>query len=480
MGIASVEFILFLVVLLGVYHVVPAGIKGLVLLVASYFFYGSQDGTYLIFLGAATLFTYGSGLLLEKNIENRSKAKAIMIITIFANLFVLGWFKYINFFTGGKIESIFLPVGISFYLFMSIGYIVDVYRGKIKAEKNIISYALFVSFFPIITSGPIERAGNLLPQFKKEHLAKVRFDTERIRDGFVRMLWGYFQKLVLADRIAVAVNTVYGSPESYGGAMMIVASLLYTFQIYCDFAGYSNVAIGIGEIFGIKIIENFKAPYLATSIADFWRRWHISLSSWFRDYLYIPLGGNRKGIIRKYVNIMIVFLLSGLWHGAGWNFILWGGLHGLYQVVGALVENNRKKVYTVLKMKEDSFSLKAVKTVITFMCVNVAWILFRVTDMQLLGRIINRFKDLWIWQLFDGSIYNMGLDRANVHLMLLGILIVVVVDILNEKGICVSKCIAKERLWIRWPIYLAAIMIILVCGMWGAGFSANNFIYYQF
>ena len=480
MGTSSIEFILFLVVLLGVYHVVPVGIKGMVLLAAGYLFYGSQDWTYLIFLGVATLFTYSSGLLLEKKIESRSKAQAIMIVTIFANLFVLGWFKYINFFTGGKMQSFFLPVGISFYLFMSIGYIVDVYKGKIKAEKNIISYALFVSFFPIIMSGPIERAGNLLPQFKKEYLAKIKFDTERIRDGFVRMLWGYFQKLVLADRIAVAVNTVYGSPENYGGVMVIVASLLYTFQIYCDFAGYSNVAIGIGQIFGIKIIENFKAPYLATSIADFWRRWHISLSSWFRDYLYIPLGGNRKGVVRKYVNIMIVFLFSGLWHGAGWNFILWGGLHGLYQVVGALVENIRKKVYAVLKMKEDSFSLKGVKTIITFMCVNVAWVLFRVTDMQLLGRIVNRLKDIWIWQLFDGTIYNLGLDQANVHLMLIGLGIVVAVDFLNEKGISISKAIAKERLWIRWPIYLAAIMIILVCGMWGSGYSSNNFIYYQF
>ena len=480
MGTTSIEFILFLILLLGVYHVVPAEIKSIALLVASYIFYGSQDSTYLLFLGAATLFTYGSGLLVEKNIERRSMAKVITGVTIFTNLFVLGWFKYINFFTGGKIESLFLPVGISFYLFMSIGYIMDVYRGKIKAEKNIISYALFVSFFPIIMSGPIERAGNLLPQFKKEYLAKVKFETGRIRDGFVRMLWGYFEKLVLADRIAVAVNTVYGSPESYGGAMVIVASLLYTFQIYCDFAGYSNVAIGVGQIFGIKIIENFRAPYLATSIADFWRRWHISLSSWFRDYLYIPLGGNRKGTVRKYVNIMVVFLLSGLWHGAGWNFILWGGLHGLYQIVGALVENIRRKIYGVLKLKEDSFSLKGVKTVVTFMCVNAAWVLFRVTDMQLLGRILNRLNDMQIWQLFDGSIYNLGLDRGNVHLMLLGLFVVMIVDLLNEKGIYVSKCIAKERLWIRWPIYMAAIMLILVCGMWGAGFSANNFIYYQF
>lgn len=480
MGTSSIEFILFLGMLIGVYYVVPAGIKSIVLLVASYIFYGSQNSTYLLFLSVATLFTYGSGLLVEKNTERQRMAKAIVGVTIFANLFVLGWFKYINFFTGGKIESLFLPVGISFYLFISIGYLLDVYRGKIKAEKNFVAYALFVSFFPIIMSGPIERAGNLLPQFKKKYLVRVKFDTERIRDGLVRMLWGYFQKLVLADRIAVAVNTIYDSPENYGGAMIIVASLLYTFQIYCDFAGYSNIAIGIGQIFGIKIIENFRVPYLATSIADFWRRWHISLSTWFRDYLYIPLGGNRKGAVRKYVNIMIVFLLSGLWHGAGWNFILWGGLHGLYQVLGALVEEIRKKVYGILNLREDSFSLKGLKVIVTFMCVNAAWVLFRVTDIQLLGRILKRLEEMQIWQLFDGSIYNLGLDRGNVHLMLFGLLVVVVVDFLNEKGIYVSKCIAKERLWIRWPIYLAAVMLILICGMWGAGYDASNFIYYQF
>ena len=480
MGIASIEFILFLGIILLIYYVVPARFKSVLLLGVSYFYYGSQDVAYLIFLGAATLLTYGSGLLLEKNKEQPNKAKMIMVITVFINLFVLGWFKYVDFFTGGKVTSLFLPVGISFYLFMSIGYIVDVYRGAVKAEKNIISYTLFVSFFPIITSGPIERAANLLPQFRATYLSQIKFNTDKIRDGFVRMLWGYFQKLVLADRIAVAVDKVYGAPENYGGAMIVVASILYTFQIYCDFAGYSNIAIGIAHIFGIKIMENFRAPYLATSIADFWRRWHISLSSWFRDYLYIPLGGNRKGTVRKYVNIMIVFLLSGLWHGAGWNFILWGGLHGVYQIIGACAERVRKQLYSVMNLKENTLSLKGIKTLVTFFLVNIAWVLFRVTDMQQLLNIVKRFKDIQIWQLIDGTIYSLGLDRANVNLMIIGIALVIVVDILNEKGIYVSKYIAKERLWIRWPIYWGAILLILLCGMWGAGYNANSFIYYQF
>lgn len=480
MGIASIEFILFLGIVIALYYMMPAKFKSTLLLVVSYLFYGSLDYVYLLFLGAATLFTYVSGLLLDKNIEKKNIAKAIMIVTISGNLFVLGWFKYINFFTGGKVVSLFLPVGISFYLFMSIGYIIDVYREKVKAEKNIITYALFVSFFPIISSGPIERAANLLPQFKNTYLCQVKFDTERIRDGLVRMLWGYFQKLVLADRIAVAVNTIYDTPQNYGGAMIVVASILYTFQIYCDFAGYSNIAIGIAHTFGIKIMENFKAPYLATSIADFWRRWHISLSSWFRDYLYIPLGGNRKGIVRKYLNIMVVFLLSGLWHGAGWNFILWGGLHGIYQVAGACVEKIRKKFYKLLNLNERSLSFKGIKTLVTFLLVDAAWVLFRVTDMQQLLNIAKRFKEMQVWQLFDGTIYCLGLDQANVHLMVIGIVLVVIVDILNEKGICVAERIAKERLWIRWPIYWLAIMVILLCGMWGVGYNANNFIYYQF
>ncbi|MBR5597697.1 MAG: MBOAT family protein [Lachnospiraceae bacterium] len=480
MGIASLEFIVFIFVIMAIYYVVPAKLKNIVLLVAGYVFYGSQNWSYLLLLVAATLFTYCSGLLLEKKLDNAKKAKTIVLVTVIANLFVLGWFKYINFFTGGKIESLILPVGISFYLFMSIGYIIDVYRKTVEAEKNIIAYAIFVSFFPIILAGPIERAGNMLSQFKRTYLMEVKFDTEKIRDGFVRMLWGYFQKLVLADRIAVVVNAVYGSPEKCGGAIVILTSILYTFQIYFDFAGYSSIAIGIAKVFGIEVMENFKAPYLATSIADFWRRWHISLSSWFRDYLYIPLGGNRKGISRKYLNIMIVFLLSGLWHGAGWNFILWGGVHGLYQVVGAVVQNVRKKMCDLLHIREESFGFKGIKTIITFCLVNMAWILFRVTDMEQLLCIIKRFKEVWIWELFDGSIYNLGLDKANVHLMIWGIILVIIVDILNEKGICVSKCIANERLWIRWPIYWGTILVILLCGMWGAGFNANNFIYYQF
>lgn len=296
----------------------------------------------------------------------------------------------------------------------------------------------------------------------------------------VRMLWGYFQKLVLADRIAVVVDTVYASPQRYGGAIVIVASVLYTFQIYCDFAGYSNIAIGMAQTLGIKVMENFKVPYLANSIGDFWRRWHLSLSSWFRDYVYIPLGGNRKGTVRKYGNIMLVFLLSGLWHGAGWTFILWGGLHGAYQVMGALLMPLRKKAAQLLKIKEDAPGTKMVKIGVTFGLVNAAWVLFRAESMAQVGSLISRLKEMQIWQLFDGTMHSLGLDQKNVNLMFLGLLLMMVVDYLNEKGIFVAQRISKERLWIRWPVYMAGILLVLICGMWGAGFDAGSFIYYQF
>ncbi len=480
MQITSIEFCFFFLITLVLYHAVRPGLRCGLLLAASYIFYGSQNISYLCFLILATLFTYVSGLLLEGHRDKEKTARVILGFTMGVNCLLLGTFKYLGFLSGGRLESPLMPVGISFYLFMSMGYIVDVYRGMIGAERNILSYGLFVSFFPTVLSGPIERAGNMLPQFSKEHFSKIKFDTARIRDGFVRMLWGYFMKLVLADRIAVLVNTVYASPGEYGGAITGLATVLYTFQIYCDFSGYSHIAIGIAQTLGLKVMDNFKRPYLAGSIADFWRRWHISLSSWFKDYVYIPLGGNRRGAGRKYLNIVLVFLLSGFWHGAGWTFILWGGLHGAYQVIGAILEPLKKRVISLLKIKENSFSLRALRTAWTFFLVNVAWVLFRADSLSMVMDILGSFRQLRLWQIFDGTLYLLGLDRANVHLLVLGLLAVIIVDLLNERGCFLSQKIAGERLWIRWPIYLGGILLILLCGMWGAGYNAASFIYYQF
>ena len=479
MEIVSLEFFFFFAVVILVFHILPARARCGFLLFASYLFYGSRDIRCLALLAVSTLVSWAGALLISHS-KTRQGRRNVCISAWAFHLALLGYFKYAGFLTGGRIESLILPVGISFYLFMACGYLADEYYGRISAEKNIVRYALFVSFFPTILSGPIERAGNMLPQFSQSFLGQVRFDTDRIRDGFVRMLWGLFMKLVLADRIAILTDTVYASPQQYGGVLMAVVTVLYSFRIYCDFAGYSHMAVGIAQCLGIQVMENFKNPYLAESIPDFWRRWHISLSSWFRDYVYIPLGGNRKGTVRKYVNVMIVFLLSGLWHGAGWTFIVWGGLHGFYQVTGALLSTFNKKVAVLFGADKNRASARIVKILFTFALVNLAWIFFQAQDLTAVGQICGRFMHPRIWELFDGTICTLGLDRANVTVMFGGLVLLAVVDLLGEKGIRLSEKIASMRLWIRWPVYLAVLLFVLLCGVWGTGYDSTSFIYYRF
>ncbi len=343
----SLHFLIFFPIVLIVFYVLPQKLKYFWLLIASYYFYMCWNAKYAVLILFSTVITYLSGLLIEKvKSEDKEQKKKIVLknwivagsFTI--NLGILFFFKYTGFMfvTLEKIFNIMhislhmpafdiiLPVGISFYTFQALSYTMDVYRDEIKAEKSFFKYALFVSFFPQLVAGPIERSKNLLKQLE----GNKRFDFDVAKDGFMLMLWGLFLKIVVADRIGIFVDTVYGDFESFGGLYIVVASILFAIQIYCDFAGYSTIAMGAAQILGIKLMENFDAPYLSTSVADFWRRWHISLTTWFKDYLYIPLGGSRKGTLRKYINKIIVFLISGLWHGAGFSYIVWGGLNGLY------------------------------------------------------------------------------------------------------------------------------------------------------
>jgi len=339
----SVEFLVFFPIAAMGYYLIPYKYRYLWLLACSYYFYSCWNPSYTLLILFSTIITWLSGITLEKiktaNLPKRKdiRYKKISIgISICLNLAVLGYFKYANFFIQ-NINQVFkhihlvyqipavdvlLPVGISFYTFQALGYTIDVYRGDIHAERNLFRYALFVSFFPQLVAGPIERSKELLGQLKEKH----NFSFERIRSGFMLMLWGYFLKLVIADRIAIFVDAVYGDYIKYSGWYLIIASILFALQIYCDFSGYSVIAMGAAEMMGFRLTDNFNAPYFSRSVAEFWRRWHISLSSWFRDYIYIPLGGSRKGSRRKYVNLMIVFLVSGLWHGAQWGFVVWGGL----------------------------------------------------------------------------------------------------------------------------------------------------------
>ena len=394
----SFQFLIFFPIVLLVYYILPNKIKYLWLLVSSYYFYMCWNAKYALLILASTVVTYLTGLLLEKvkesdkNEERKSSLKKWVVAGGFTiNLGILFYFKYVNFTLGlltqafAKINieinmpvfDIILPVGISFYTFQALSYTMDVYRNEIYAEKNFFRYALFVSFFPQLVAGPIERSKNLLIQLA---LPK-KFDFEKARDGFLLMIWGYFLKVVLADRIAIFVDTVYGDYQTFSGWYIAVATILFAIQIYCDFSGYSTIAMGAAEILGINLMENFDAPYLSTSVADFWRRWHISLTSWFKDYLYIPLGGSRKGKIRKYVNKLIVFLISGLWHGANLSFVIWGGLNGLYQIVGEILQPVRDRTVSVLRLNRDSIGHKAFKGLITFILVDLTWIFFRLMDI---------------------------------------------------------------------------------------------------
>lgn len=321
----SIEFLIFFPIVVVVYFIIPDKIKHLWLLIASYYFYMCWNAKYALLILASTIVTYISGILIDKVKNQTLLKKSVVTASFVINLGILFYFKYINFmlviFTrifaklhiqlNTPVFDIILPVGISFYTFQALSYTMDVYRGEIKAEKNFFRYALFVSFFPQLVAGPIERSKNLLKQLS----VPQKFSFENMREGLLLMLWGYYLKLVLADRIAIFVDTVYGDYKTYPGMYLIVATMLFAVQIYCDFAGYSTIAMGTAKVLGVELMENFNAPYLSTSVAEFWRKWHISLTSWFKDYLYIPLGGSRKGKLRKYLNKMIVFLVSGLWHG---------------------------------------------------------------------------------------------------------------------------------------------------------------------
>jgi D-alanyl-lipoteichoic acid acyltransferase DltB (MBOAT superfamily) len=373
--------------------------------------------------------------------------------------------------------DVVLPVGISFFTFQALSYTVDVYRGEIYAEKNFFRYALYVSFFPQLVAGPIERSKNLLKQLA----VPKPFEFERAREGIFLMLWGYFLKLVLADRIAIVVNTVYNHYTEYQGWYFIVATVLFAFQIYCDFAGYSTIAIGAAKILGVNLMENFDAPYTAQSVAEFWRRWHISLTSWFRDYLYIPLGGSRKGKLRKNANRMIVFLTSGLWHGASIHFVVWGGINGLYQIIGETLMPVRERLIRLFRLNPDSFGFRLYRTLVTFVLVDLSWVYFRAEGFRAANTIVRSMvtaKNPWV--LFDGSLYTLGLDGPNFRLMIVSIFILLAADIAKRCGITIREKIIEQDYLFRWVFIACAVVFILLFGVWGPGYSAANFIYFQF
>jgi D-alanyl-lipoteichoic acid acyltransferase DltB (MBOAT superfamily) len=358
-----------------------------------------------------------------------------------------------------------------------------VYKGKIKAEKNLFKYALFVSFFPQLVAGPIERSENLLTQIQNIHNQK-RISYEKFTNGFILMLFGYFQKIVISDKLGVFVDNVFAAPEQYNSIILILGAAAFTIQIYCDFGGYSNIAIGAAQVLGFDMMENFNAPYFAASIKDFWRRWHISLSTWFRDYVYIPLGGNRKGTIRTYINLMITFLVSGLWHGAHVHYVVWGGIHGVYQIIGDMERKLIAKIeakHPVL-VNKNVFSFRLLQIMVTFVLAMVAWIFFRAESISAAVVYVKHMctrPDVGV--LFNGAVYSLGINANDARALGFCLLILFLTDLVRyKKGLRIEKYLCTQNLWFKWAVLFTLIICIVVFGEYGLNYDAAEFIYFQF
>ncbi len=477
MSFTSLLFVVFVACVLLVYYIVPARFQWLVLLLASVIFYLKYDIKAGIFIVLSTILVWAGALKISKA-KSTVVQKVILITVIVLNVLILIGLKYATFLRGFlSSHDIIVPLGISFYTLALIGYLIDVYRKKIQPETNFLRVLLFTSYFPHILQGPIARYQNLMQQFDGK---KKALSYQQLTMALQLIIWGYIKKLVIADRAGIFVDNVYDQYLGVGGTMLFVASLLYTIQIYADFSGCVDIALGVSELFGIKLQNNFSQPYLSISINDFWRRWHITLSSWFRDYLYIPLGGNRKGKVRRWLNVLIVFTVSGLWHGVGLTYIIWGFIHGIYQVIGAGLKPVKEKLYIRMKLINSKF-LYIVKLVVNFLLINQAWIMFRATSpkmaLYIMGKSISRCS---LWQLFDQTVYQYGVSQRQMLMLLFFIIIMVFVDILHEKGIRIREMIGRCVLPVRWGIYLAALFSIILFGVYGIGYDAADFIYMRF
>lgn len=396
----SLEFILFFIVVTAIYFALPHKFRWFHLLAASCYFYMAFVPVYILILAGTIIIDYFAGIWIE-NAQGRRR-KSFLVLSIIANIGVLVVFKYYNFFVdninvlmveGSSLPylKMLLPIGLSFHTFQALSYTIEVYRGNHKAEKHFGIYALYVMFYPQLVAGPIERPNNLLHQFHEKH----SFDADNFFIGFKMILWGMFKKVVIADRLAIFVNNVYDNPQESNATMLLLASVFFAVQIYCDFSGYSSIALGTARVIGFKLMTNFNQPYASSSIAEFWKRWHISLSTWFKDYLYISLGGNRVSVPRWYLNLFLVFLVSGFWHGANWTFIIWGALHGCY-LIGALLRDRFFKTRRTNFLQRFPKLNKGIQVTTVFTLVTFAWIFFRASSVQDAFLIIGKlFSSDW-------------------------------------------------------------------------------------
>jgi D-alanyl-lipoteichoic acid acyltransferase DltB (MBOAT superfamily) len=474
----------------------PKRLRRLWLLIASYYFYMGWNAKYALLILTSTVVTYTCGILIDRTSKNyKGRRKLYFVASLLINLGILVFFKYFYFLhdTVATVLSIFginlsaskldilLPVGISFYTFQALGYTIDVYRGDVKAEKNFIRYALFVSFFPQLVAGPIERSGNLLCQIEKISHEKS-WDFDRVTRGLLLMLWGFFMKLVIADRAAVLVNQVYGIYYMFNGVALSIAAIMFAIQIYCDFASYSTIAVGAAKILGIELMANFKAPFFSRNTAEIWRRWHISLSSWFRDYLYIPLGGSRCSKQRKYFNNLVTFAVSGLWHGASWNYVVWGLLQSVFIIIGDITKPIKEQFNKRFNVRVKTFGYQFVQGLITFLLFVFSFIFFRSETIKDAVYYIQRmFTTYDIWSLFNDSIFTLGLDRKEMHVLITGIIVLIIVDAYYVvKNKFFDSLVKEQCLAIQYIIVAVILVMVIVFGVYGEGYDATQFIYFQF
>ena len=479
----SLAYLIFLPTVFPLFWLLPFKYRWILLLIASYYFYMSWNPQLVVLILSTTLISYATSLWIEKT-DNQRTRKLYLAIGVLSSLLILAFFKYTGFLLSivndlaslittqdpGFAIKLLLPVGISFYTFQTLSYVIDVYRGTMKAEKHFGYYALFVSFFPQLVAGPIERPENLIPQLRKETF----FDRTMAVDGLKIMAWGFFKKMIIADYVAQSVNMVYNRPGAFSGFSLVIATFLFAVQIYCDFSGYTDIAIGSAKLFGYRLMLNFNSPYFAQSIREFWSRWHISLSSWFKDYVYIPLGGNRVPFKRHLINLFLTFLISGLWHGANWTFVIWGALHGLFIVIESLITHlNRRKA-----PKPVTLSSRILKTLVTFTLVLLAWVFFRANT---LSDAINIYGAMFEGianplQYVENGLRAMRFSDPDLVRLSLIIPVLFIYDGINLKGDVMVRLNAwskpaRTALYVAFGLF-AILMITTV--------TSNAFIYFQF
>jgi alginate O-acetyltransferase complex protein AlgI len=474
----SLHFLIFFPIVVALFFTIPQKYRLALLFLASCYFYMAFIPAYILILFVLIGIDYTAGIFIEH--AQQPSRKRLLIVSLAANIGMLGLFKYFNFFSTNVaavnhwlgipvhpwLLNLALPIGLSFHTFQSMSYTIEVYRGRQRAERNLLVYSVYVLFFPQMVAGPIERPYNLLPQLRHT----VDFDAERIKEGLRIMAWGFIEKVVVADRLAIYANQVFDNPSNHHGATVALGIYFFSFQIYCDFAGYSHIAIGAAKVLGFRLMTNFKRPYFATSIADFWKRWHISLSSWFRDYLYIPLGGNRVSVPRWYLNLFLVFLISGFWHGANWTFLVWGALHGIYLIGSILAQPVRRLALHAFRLTGAELGVRLMDTFVTFHLVTFAWIFFRAHSMSDASLILHN-----LFQPSAGLSFEYPLGTSDFGLAFAGILFLMIADGLHGR-FGVGHALDLRARWLRWSFYYATAFGILFFGI----LTQSRFIYFQF